>query len=97
MIRKIAVLGAGHGGCAFSGHLAMKGFEVGLYEHQKFKKNIEEIKERGGVELTGAIEGFGKFSNATTNIKEVISGADVIMVQSTVAKKKACSCDILVT
>ncbi len=80
MIRKIAVLGAGDGGCAFSGHLAMKGFEVGLYEHPKFKKNIEEIKARGGVELIGAVKGFGKFSNATTDIKEVIPGADVIMV-----------------
>ena len=44
MFRKIAVLGAGHGGYAFSGHLAMKGFEVGLYEHPKFKENIKEIK-----------------------------------------------------
>jgi len=80
MIRKIAVLGAGHGGCAFSGHLAMKGFEVGLYEHQKFKENVEEIKERGGVELIGAVEGLGRPSKATTDIKEVISGADVVMV-----------------
>jgi len=80
MIKKVAVLGAGNGGCAFSGHLAMKGFEVGLYEDPKFKKNVEEIKERGGVELTGAIEGFGKFSNATTDIKDVIPGADVVMV-----------------
>jgi len=80
MIKKVAVLGAGNGGCAFSGHLAMKGFEVGLYEDPKFKKNVEEIKERGGVELTGAVEGFGKFSNATTDIKDVIPGADVVMV-----------------
>jgi len=80
MIGKIAVLGAGHGGCAFSGHLAMKGLEVALYEHPKFKENIEEIKASGGVELIGAVEGFGKFSNATTDIAEVIPGADVVMV-----------------
>lgn len=58
----------------------MKGFEVGLYEDQKFKRNIEEIRERGGVELTGVIEGLGKFSNATTDIKDVIPGADIVMV-----------------
>lgn len=80
MIKKVAVLGAGHGGCAFSGHLAINGFEVGLYEHPKFKKNLEEIKIRGGIELIGAVEGFGKFSNATTDIKEVLQNADIIMV-----------------
>lgn len=80
MIKKIAILGAGNGGCTFSGHLSMRGFEVGLYEDPKFKKNIDGIKERGGVKLTGAVEGFGKFSNATTNIKDVITGADIVMV-----------------
>lgn len=80
VIRKVAVLGAGHGGCAFSGHLAMKGFKVGLYEHPEFKQNIEEVKKRGGVELIGAVEGFGKLSQATVDIKDVISGADVVMV-----------------
>lgn len=80
MIKKIAILGAGNGGCTFAGHLAIKGFEVALYEDEKFKKNLIGIKERGGVELTGAIEGFGKVSTITTNIKEAIRGAEVIMV-----------------
>lgn len=80
MIRKVAILGAGHGGCAFSGHLAINGFDVGLYEHPKFKGNLEEIITRGGIELTEAVEGFGKFSNATTDIKEVIQNADIVMV-----------------
>lgn len=80
MVEKVAILGAGNGGCAFSGHLALKGFEVGLYEDPKFKKNIEEVKDRGGVELSGKIEGFGKFSNATTDIKDAMQGADVVMV-----------------
>jgi opine dehydrogenase len=80
MVKKIAILGAGNGGCAFGGHLAMKGFEVGVYEDPKFKKNIDEIKEKGGVELTGAVEGLGRFSNATSDIKDVLRGADVVMV-----------------
>jgi len=80
MIKKIAILGAGNGGCTFSGHLSMRGFEVGLYEDPKFEKNIKGIKEKGGVELTGALEGFGKFFNATTDIKDVITGADIVMV-----------------
>ena len=80
MIKKIAILGAGNGGCAFSGHLAMKGFEVRLYEDPKFSKNIEEIRDRGRIELAGAVEGFGEFSNTSTDIKDVVPGADIIMI-----------------
>ena len=80
MIKKVAVLGAGHGGCTFAGHLALKGFEVGLYEDPKFKHNVEEVKARGGIDLTGKVEGFGEFSNASTNIEDVVPGADIIMV-----------------
>ena len=61
MVKKVAVLGAGNGGCAFAGHLVTKGFEVGLYEDPKFRKNIDEVKEKGGVELIETVEGFGKF------------------------------------
>jgi opine dehydrogenase len=80
VVKKVAVLGAGHGGAAFAGHLTLKGFEVALYEHPKFKKNIDEIREKGGVELIGAVEGFGKLSSATTEMKDVLPGADIIMV-----------------
>jgi len=80
MINKVAVLGAGNGGCAFSGHLAMKGFEVRLYEHPKFEKNIEEIRERNGIELKGKLKGFVKLSTVTTNMEEAIQGADIIIV-----------------
>jgi len=79
-INKISILGAGNGGCAFSGHLAMKGFEVVLYEDQKFEKNLEGIKEQGGINLIGAVEGFGKISLLTTNPEEAVQGADIIMV-----------------
>ena len=78
--KKITVLGAGNGGCAFSGHLAHKGFDVSLFEHPKFEKNLEEIKEKGGIELTGKIEGFGKLSNITTNIADALREAKIIMV-----------------
>ena len=41
MIKKIAVLGAGHAGATLAALLAIKGFEVRLYDHPKFKRNIE--------------------------------------------------------
>lgn len=80
MIKKIAILGAGNGGCGFAGHLALKGFEVSLYEDPQFKSNVEEIIERGGIDVSGKIEGFGKLSVVSTNIEDVVPGADIVMV-----------------
>jgi len=77
---KIAILGAGNGGCAFAGSLAIKGFEVSLYENQVFKKNIIPIKSRGGIEVTGLINGFGKLKEVTTDIRVAMDKADLIMI-----------------
>lgn len=77
---KVSVLGAGNGGQALSAHLALKGIEVNLFEHPNFKKNVEGISRKGGIELSGKLQGFGKISLATTDIKKAIEGASVIMI-----------------
>lgn len=80
MINKIAVLGAGNGAFTFSGHLGLKGFDVSLFEFPSFEKNIEGIKEKGGIELTGVLDGFGKISHVTTCMKDALSGSEVVLV-----------------
>ena len=79
-IRKVTILGAGNGGCTFAAHLGLKGFEVTLYEAPQFESNLLPIRKRGGIELTGAIKGFGPIRNATTRMAEAIRDADVVMV-----------------
>ena len=76
----VSVLGAGNGGQALSAHLAMKGVEVNLFEHPKFKENIEKINKKGGIELSGKLQGFAKILLATTDIKKAIEGTSVIMI-----------------
>jgi opine dehydrogenase len=76
----ISIFGAGNGGQTLAAHLAMKGCEVKLFEHPKFKENIEKISKRGGIELSGKLEGFGNISVMTTDIKEAVDGVSVIMV-----------------
>lgn len=78
-MRKIAVLGAGNGGQALSAHLAIKGNDVRLYEHPLFAEKLEAIKEKGGIELHGAIEGFGKLK-ASSNMEEVLKGVEIAYV-----------------
>jgi opine dehydrogenase len=80
---KFAVLGAGHGGLAMAGYLALSGFEVRLYN--RTPERIEPIRRRGAIELIAhdgdeMPRGVGTLTLATSNIEEALEGVDVIMV-----------------
>lgn len=76
---EIAVLGAGHGGLAMAGHLALMDFPVRLYN--RTEERIWGVTSTGGIEMVGEeVEGFGPISLATTSIEEAIKGAHLIMV-----------------
>ncbi len=75
---KIAVLGAGHGGLAMAGHLALMGHKVNLFN--RGEERLWGVKSSGTIEITGEIEGFGKINLATTSMKEAIEGCELIMV-----------------
>ena len=61
------VLGAGHGGLAMAGHLALMGYSVNLFN--RGRRKILPVAHRGGIRVEGSIEGFGKVNLASTNIK----------------------------
>ncbi len=75
-----AVIGAGHGGLAMAGHLALMGFKVNLYNRSK--ERLWGVLSTGGVRIESdfGLEGFGKVNLATTDIKEAINSVDIIMV-----------------
>ncbi len=77
---RFAVLGAGAGGLAMCVDLALAGFDVGLYELPQFEEKIQAIGERGGIEASGAVSGFASPVKASTEIGEIVDGADVVMV-----------------
>jgi len=76
--QKFCVLGAGHGGLAMAGHLAIKGFNVNLYN--RGRNRIKPVIQRKGIKVEGEIKGFGKIELASTSIQECIKGVDVLMV-----------------
>jgi opine dehydrogenase len=76
--QKFCVLGAGHGGLAMAGHLAIKGFKVNLYNRKRTR--IKPVTQRKGIKIEGEVKGFGKIELASTNIQECIKGVDVLMV-----------------
>ncbi len=74
----IAVLGAGNGGLAMAGHLAIMGFEVKLFNRSA--ERLWGIKSTGEIDVVGEIEGHGKIVLASSSIKDIIEGAELIMV-----------------
>jgi len=74
----IAVLGAGHGGMAMAGHLAIMGFSVHLYNRSPDR--LWGVKAQGGIEVEGEVEGFGRIAVATTDIREALEGCELINV-----------------
>ena len=78
MIRTVAVLGAGHGGLAAAADLTWRGFSVRL--HARNADRLAPIRERGGIEVRGVHEGFVPFDRVTTDVREAVDGADLIML-----------------
>ncbi len=76
--QKFAVLGAGNAAHAVAGHLAQKGYEVNMFS--RWDKELDPIREKGGIELEGYLEGLGKPALLTDRIGEALEGADIVMV-----------------
>jgi len=75
---KFCVIGAGHGGLAMAGHLALMGFRVNLYN--RGRRRIRPIQDRRGIKVEGEIQGVGHIDLASSNIQECLEGADILMV-----------------
>lgn len=78
---KIAIIGAGNGGQALAGHLASQGYKIALYDRSPQK--VEKLNENPTIVLEGALECKGKIDFASTDLKEVVKGAELIMVATT--------------
>jgi len=72
------VIGAGNGGLSMAGHLGIMGFETRLYNRTDSK--LSAVRWHGGIDVEGAVEGFGAIALATSDIAEAVAGADVVMV-----------------
>ena len=77
-IQRIAVLGAGHGGCAAAADLTLKGFEVRLQARRADRLNA--IEANGGITARGVQNSLAPISYLTTNVAEAVDGADLIML-----------------
>jgi opine dehydrogenase len=76
--KTIAVLGAGHGGCAAAADLTARGFTVRL--HARRDAALEPLRKAGGIHARGVQQGLFPIAGMTTDVAEAIDGADLIML-----------------
>lgn len=84
---KISIIGAGNGGQTMAGHLSLMGFDVSLYDIDE--KRISALKELGGIKLEGKIQGAAPIKCITTDIRDAVEGAEIIMVTTVANAHKA--------
>jgi opine dehydrogenase len=78
MIRRIAILGAGHGGYAAAADLTRLGFDVVLQSRNP--ERLDPIRERGGIEMHGIHEAFVPVRRLTLSVAEAVNECDLIML-----------------
>ena len=78
-IKKIAILGAGNGGCAAAADLTLRGFQVRLFTRSE--GTIAKLARRGEIELIEA--GESKFAAPyfmSPHLPPVVQGVDLIVI-----------------
>ena len=75
-IEKVAVLGAGNGGCAAAAVLTQRGYEVRLYSPTE--RRLGPLRQ--GITLTHAYEGLVRPFLMTTDLGTAVCGADLVML-----------------
>lgn len=79
VVRTVAVIGAGNGGCAAAVDLVRRGFDVRLYGRSV--GTVGPLQRRGGVEHEGIFgDGFVPLSTITTDPAEAMTGADAVVM-----------------
>ncbi len=80
-IRRVAIIGAGNGGCAAAVDLTLRGFEVRLYGRSP--STLAPFQARGGIEYEGIYgEGLVRVGTITNDAAEAVRGADAVIAMA---------------
>jgi opine dehydrogenase len=80
-IKRIAIIGAGNGGCAAAAQLTGAGFEVRLWGRSS--GTTAPLAAIGGVHYEGALgDGFAPIARITNDAGEAIKGADLVLIMA---------------
>ncbi|HEY8394186.1 MAG TPA: NAD/NADP octopine/nopaline dehydrogenase family protein [Thermaerobacter sp.] len=76
--RRVAVIGAGHGGQAMAAYLGLLGYQVTLYNRSPDR--LRPIAEAGGIHLEGEVSGFGPVERVAAEIGPELRECRLVMV-----------------
>jgi len=80
-IERVAIIGAGNGGCAAAADLTLRGFDVRLYG--RTPATLAPLKAQAGVEYEGIFgEGTAKIGVITNDVAEAMRGADAVVAMA---------------
>ena len=77
---KIAILGAGSAGQGLASHLALKGYDVSLYNRPASKNRFMPILNKRAIDVSGMMKGTARLRKATCDIREAVDDTDVILL-----------------
>jgi len=77
-MKKMAVIGAGHGGHAMAGHLGLSGFEVWIYDIDVGK--VTALQKKRDITLKGEETGSTSSIHATINLEEAVKNAEILII-----------------
>ena len=80
MLKKIAILGAGHGGHAAAAEMTEKGYDVRLYQDPDYINLISKVYETKEITISGEERSTAriKIPMVTSDLAEAVKGADII-------------------
>src|SRR5712692_3144433 len=73
-----AVIGAGLGGVALVANMALRGYRMRL--HDVNGARLTALRERGGLDVEGTVQGFAPLQRVTTVLADAVDGADLVIV-----------------
>lgn len=79
-MKKVAILGCGHGGMALAADLKLKGAEVAIWSDPKHETRLNKVREDGGIifQTKDDSERFIKLDLLSNNLEEIISFGDIL-------------------
>jgi opine dehydrogenase len=77
-VNSVAILGAGHGGCAAAADLGRRGYSVRL--HARNADRLAPLRAQGGIEARGIVQGLVPIDCCTSDVAEAVRGSDLIML-----------------
>lgn len=75
---RVSVVGAGNGGLAVAGYAALGGHAVTLYDIRN--EALDPVRQSGGIWVAGKVEGFAQLASVTSDPKEAICDADLVIL-----------------